>query len=149
MKKILYFIFCLLMVFVMTSCAKDNTIDLTAENVYDYLDIEIVCGKTDSTYLYGTRLGSSCDATISITPLVSGGFNNAELKLKLYAPNYWEFTDSDEDSYEITIKLPANGYAEKTIELSGNRICEPLSLAGGVRIYKSDTCFVGGTFKPN
>ncbi len=128
MNKILCLILVFVLIFSLASCNGKTTgedtaesvvstakeIELTKDNIDDYLIISGQYSKIEREYSLGISFGYS-DFTINVEPAVSGKFNKASIVLRVKLTYGWSVSSSDpaySESNEYlttTIRLPYNG----------------------------------------
>lgn len=131
--------------------APNEPIALTTENIDDYISIrgEYKNGGYHSDFLYYT---STADLDIQAYSTVSGSFENVEITIRANLDDKagagsekWHLADSDnEDSAEITFKLPASGEYTSSYSIECYRNTWTLSGSSDLEIIS-----VSGTYVPN
>lgn len=130
--------------------ASKNGVELTADNINEYLQIETTYEK-DGTHVAGRPVMKQ---TVKIYPIKGGSFNNTEIILSIGNGADWELQTNDSNvevckddtnkywygiSY-LKIVLPANGEYEKSFIFNG----EVTSKIPSDKTYKFEKEFTDG-----
>lgn len=135
-KKLLSLLLAVIMLFGitnLTACNSEKEIELTLENIRDYLSIECVVKdfeiKEDTRYLYGIPItdysGSYGEAELIINKKSENmTFQNVEISLRLYVsannPHPWEFKSGNKNEKDEKYDMYYNcKYLDCTIPYDG------------------------------
>lgn len=120
MKRIISVVLLAVLCCSLCSCGKTKEVELTTENIGEYLEIDTTYGKHETHKSIGINF-TYTDVYLKLYPIVSASFNNVEITLEIACPSEWKVTSSD-SAYEkandtrmvLTFKLPADGKYEET-----------------------------------
>ena len=122
MKKLLALILAASMAFSLAACGGggdegSKEVELTADNIGDYLSLSLETSNLRAQNILGVNLGSLQDITLSGYAVQGGSFNNVQITFEIQLPEFaFEVAQSDdaydennEETLTFTVRLPANG----------------------------------------
>lgn len=121
MKKSIIAILALTLILSLAACggssepAAPQEVQLTTENINDYLALEFDYSKVERETKIGLSFGYT-DITLKSYAVAPGSFSNAEITVEVPLTNGWSVSSSDEaydenntETLTCTFRLPASG----------------------------------------
>ncbi len=122
MKRVIPLVLVMAMTLLTLSGCADGgkQVELTKENIYDYLEI----GTSYGEYKTHTTIGvafTDVDVYLKVYPVVSATFENVEITAEISCPIGWKvnssdsaYSKSDVTVMKFTFRLPSDGRFEET-----------------------------------
>ena len=128
-----------------TSCGKPSEVQLTKENIKDYLSFEFSYEEGESTKVLGFY-SRHADIITKTYPISSGSFSDVKITIEITVATGWSIAGEPASNHTFiqSFRLPASGEYTNSQEL--------ISLGGGDYLRNSDIKYtitsVSGTFTP-
>ena len=161
MKKLMSFMLAVIMLLTLAACGgnggqtanatqeptaiptqENKIVELTPDNIEDYLAIKFSFTKPESIVVLGVNCGDKSEMTTSMYSTRAGSFDGVEIKMEITSNSYWKV--SGETSWEIEFRLPANGEYEHIQDIYGS----VLSSSPKEEIFSYRFISVTGSFIP-
>ena len=143
--KLLVFFLVSVMCIACTSCGKPSEVQLTKENIKDYLSFDFSYEEGESTKVLGFY-SRHADIITKTYPISSGSFSDVKITIEIPVATGWSIAGEPASNHTFiqSFRLPASGEYTNSQEL--------ISLGGGDYLRKSDIKYtitsVSGTFTP-
>ena len=152
MKKIIALLLAALLCFTVCACGgAPKTVELTTDNIEEYLSFNFAYGDVERQTKLGISFGYT-DLTMKTYAISSGNFENVKITLSVPLKNGWAVSSSDSaynkadsETLTITFTLPASGELTATHDLIASMV---YSNPDNQNINYTITS-VTGTFIPN
>lgn len=115
MKKCLILIIALVLMLSLASCGKPKEVELTADNIEDYLSFEFDYSRVERDTKQGFEFGFT-DLTVKTYGKVPGSFKDAYVTIEIPLTNGWTVSSNDKayiknypDVLALSFMLPASG----------------------------------------
>ncbi|NBI68332.1 hypothetical protein D1646_16300 [Pseudoflavonifractor sp. 60] len=162
MKKLLAFILAAALALSLVACGGGGDggrkeVELTADNIEDYLSLSLETSNLRAHNILGTNFGSLQDITISAYAVQGGSFNNVQITFEIPLPTLGSsvelftvaesddaYDENNETTLTLTVRLPANGEFSEVHTVGS-------SLSYNLDDYDIEYMIkeISGTFAPN
>lgn len=151
MKKLIALLLAAALALSLAACGGSKEVELTTDNIEEYLDFDFDYSKVDRQQKIGITFGYT-DITCSTYAVQAGDFNNAEVTVEVSLNNGWEVSSSDTacdennpETLVMTFRIPADGEYTETHDLIASLVFQDPDAQN----ISYNITSVSGTFTPS